>query len=353
MRNLSRAQQTHAMLLERFTIPGTRLFREHNEPRPEDRPVSYLWPYSAVLSGVNALAMAQPGDGRVAEELQLRLDALEEYRNPEAVPLGYEDYLQSEGGGRRYYDDNEWLGLEFLNAYRTLRHRAYLERAVQMFRFAISGWDAQQGGIFWRENDATSRNTCSNGPAAVLAMRLYAETQDPAYLNWAQRILDWLKPLKLPESGVYLDNIAQDGTLDGRTYTYNQGTPLHANALLYQATGEQAYLEEARALAEAGLKYFAREDPATGRRFHPNTPWFNAVLLRGYLALFQMDPHPDPRYLQSMQENVDYAWEHARSEDGSFGSDWSGRTDADAHHHVLIDQGAMVEIYARLSMVTN
>ena len=33
---------------------------------------------------------------------------------------GYESYVVHGGGGQRYYDDNAWLGIEFVDAYRLL-----------------------------------------------------------------------------------------------------------------------------------------------------------------------------------------------------------------------------------------
>lgn len=347
--NTSRARQTYAMLVRRFKVADTGLFFEHVEAQADDRAVAYLWPYSAVISGVNALARLPQVGETYYDELKLRLDGLKAYYDQYSDPTAYDSYIKSGGGGDKFYDDNEWLGLEFLDAYRTLHLPVYLDQAKEMFRFAISGWSEELGGgIYWKQNDKSTRNTCSNGPAAVLALCLYQETKDVSYLDWAKKIMQWLKPLKSPDTGVYWDHITQDGMIDKRTYTYNIGTPLHANVLLYAITGEADYLEEARALAAAGYTFFARDD-SSGERIYPETPWFNAVLLRGYIALFEVDPTRDPQYIHSMQKSLDYAWEHARAADGSFSNDWTGRSGMTSNVRALIDQGAMVELYARLA----
>lgn len=353
---LARAETLYQTILTSFYVPEFNLYREHNQVLPEDNAFSFLWPYSGMISAANALAAA-PGGEKYHADLVRVLDGLEQYWDEHADPPGYDSYVREFGGGQKYYDDNEWLGLDFVDAYRTLGDPAYLEKAKIMFAFAISGWsDDLGGGIYWRENDAATKNTCSNGPAAVLAMKLYQETGEREYLDWAERILDWLKPLKAP-SGVYWDSISDKRTIDFRTFTYNTGTIIHANALLYRETGEQQYLEEARALAESSVAHFMHNDPQSGQAFFPDTPWFNAVLLRGYIALYHADPQHDPRYIETMRANLDYGWTHARGEDGFINPDWAGDasvqrgTDGKEGVYWLLDQAALVEIYATLAQL--
>jgi len=354
--DLARAETLYQTILASFYVPEFNLYREHNQVLPEDNAFSFLWPYSGMISAVNALAAA-PGGERYHADLVRVLDGLEQYWDGRADPPGYDSYVREFGGGQKYYDDNEWLGLDFVDAYRTLGDPVYLEKAKATFTFAISGWsDELGGGIYWRENDPTTKNTCSNGPAAVLAMKLYQETGEQQYLDWAVRILEWLKPLKAP-SGVYWDSISDKRTIDFRTFTYNTGTIIHANALLYQETGEQKYLDEARALAEASVAHFMREDPQSGQAFYPDTPWFNAVLLRGYVALYHADPQHDPKYIETMRANLDHAWTHARGEEGFVNPDWAGDasvqrgTDGKEGVYWLLDQAALVEMYATLAQL--
>ena len=354
--NLVRAKTLYQTILTHFYVADFNLFREHNQVLPGDNAFSFLWPYSGMISATKALAAA-PGGDKYQVDLVRVLDGLEQYWDGGANPPGYDSYVREYGGGQKYYDDNEWLGLDFVDAYRMLGDPAYLNKAKATFAFAISGWSMDLGGgIFWRENDTTTKNTCSNGPAAVLALKLYQETGDEEYLDWVIRILDWLTLLEAP-SGVYWDSISDQGAIDLRTYTYNTGTVLHANALLYTITGEQKFLDKARALAEASVVHFMREDPQTAQLFYPDTPWFNAVLLRGYVALYHADPQRDPRFIETMRANLDYAWTHARGENGFINPDWSGdasvRRGSDGKEGVycLLDQAALVEMYATLAQL--
>lgn len=342
------AEQSYQALIDHFYDPATNRYRERVVPRPDDPRAAHLWPFSGVLSALNALA-ALPDGHRYRADLARALDALEQYFDAEADPPGYDSVLRAHGGGQKYYDDNEWLGLELLDAYATLGAPALLAKARLVFAFAVSGWsEALGGGIYWRQDDTETKNTCSNGPAALLALRLYQATGEPDYLAWAYRILDWTDRLKDPASGVYLDHLRSDGGVDARTYTYNTGTVLHSHALLYELTGSAAHLEEARALAAASLRHFTRHHPA-GPALFPDTPWFNAVLLRGYLALHALDD--DPTYITAMWANLAHAWIHARDADGLFGEDWSGQGRRGGPETWLLDQSAMVELYARMAGV--
>jgi len=352
-----RATATYQVLMGTFYVPDLNLYREHSELLPEDRAFSNLWPYSGVISAVNALAKMPEGTS-YHSDLARVLEGLEQYWDGGANPPAYDSYVREFGGGQKYYDDNEWLGLDLIEAYRTLGDPMYLEKAKATFEFAVSGWSYDLGGgIYWREQDTSTRNTCSNGPAAVLALKLYQETGDQEYQDWAIRILEWLKPLKAP-SGVYWDSVSDRDVIDFRTYTYNTGTVIHANALLYQITGREAYLKEARALAETSLRHFARTAPEAEIALYPATPWFNAVLLKAYIALYYADPQHDPRYIEAFRSNLDHAWEYARSEEGLFTPNWAGNAQAargsDGKHGVywLLDQAAMVELYALLAQIS-
>lgn len=335
-----------------FHIAEFGLYREHVPVQGEDKAFSYLWPYSGVVSAANArAARALAGTaGSAGDDLRTVLANLEQYWDERAEPPGYDSYVVEYGGGDKFYDDNEWLGIDFVLAYRLLGDRAWLDKAQAMWTFAISGWsDEMGGGIYWKEHDLSTKNTCSNAPAAVLALMLHEETGDAEFLDWAVRILDWTKQLKDPATGVYLDHVRDDGSIDPAKYSYNTGTPIHANALLYRATGDAAYLDEARSLARASLDWFAPESTATERtggvRVFPDTPWFNSILMRGYVALREVDPDANATYVRAMLDFLELGWSRARDTEGLLAPDWSGLGAPDAPKW-LLDQTPVIEIAA-------
>jgi uncharacterized protein YyaL (SSP411 family) len=333
-----------AAIQEHYFKPEQGLYAEYHPPIPGKR-YSYLWPYSGVLSAANARA-ALRGDEASAADLRTTLEHLEQYFDALDEPPGYDSYPVELGGGTRFYDDNQWLGIDSICAARTLGDTSLVEKSRVIWDFSISGWsDEMGGGIYWNEDETESKNTCSNGPAAVHALLLFEETGEQAYLDWAIRIMEWLDAnLYDAATGVYWDNIKQDGTVDRTTYTYNAGTPLHAYALLFRATGEGTYLDNARSRAAASLAHFAPTAVDDVPSFPP-TPWFNSILMRGYAALFEVDPEPDPTYLDALTAFLTRAWTTNRDADGFLHPDWS--LDAPTTHtRWLLDQAPVIEMAA-------
>ena len=72
--------------------------------------------------------------------------------------------------------------------------QAYLEKAKLIWKFILSGKDdVLGGGIYWCEQKKESKNTCSNAPGAVFALKLFQATQDDAYLKEGKELYEWTK----------------------------------------------------------------------------------------------------------------------------------------------------------------
>jgi hypothetical protein len=339
-----RAETLYQAVVKRFYVPEENLYRDYVAPREGDLTYATLWPFSSLISALNALVKL---NDNYRQPLRDAFTVLERYYDPAAPIPAYDSYVRSEGGGQKYYDDNEWLGLDFLEAYHTLGDPWFLDQAKTMFEFAYSGWSAEMGGgIYWRENDPATKNTCSNGPAALLALKLYQETHDARYVELATQISEWLRRLRT-EGAYYWDAMNSDGSIDKRTFTYNTATPLHSYVLLYQITGNPEYLMEAQALAQGAHRHFAPVHTTAGVSLYPKTPWFNAVLLKGYLALTQIDGNT--RYIEAMRDGLEYAWTHALGHDGLLSGDWSGESGVDIPSQFILDQGAGVELLALIA----
>lgn len=162
--------------------------------------------------------------------------------------------IKIRNGGRYhnvYIDDMEWLGIACIRAYELTGDVSYKEVAGMLWEDIKEGWsDIHGGGIAWKTDMPNSKNACSNGPAAILALYLYEIDRNPEDLQWAIKIYDWLnETLVDPNSGLVWDNINfQNGeAVINRDwiFTYNVGTYLGAANLLHQATGDAGYLEDA------------------------------------------------------------------------------------------------------------
>ena len=253
-------------------------------------------------------------------------------------------------GIRPFYDDNLWLGIDLCDIYEATGDRKYLAEAERIWEFIGSGMDdVLGGGIYWCEQHKDSKNTCSNAPAAVYALKLYAATGERHYLEQGKALYAWTKRyLSDPGDGLYYDNMALDGTLVKTKDSCNSGQMVQAGALLHKATWDESYLkdEQRTAAASYGCFFtgFTPEDGTPFRILGKGDVWFSAVMTRGFIELYRIDGNAE--YLEAVQRSLDHAWVHARDGKGLFGADLTGRV-KDSRKW-LLTQAGMAEMYARM-----
>lgn len=366
---LQRAKQTLDTLYANYSAPCTYLLRENvptnisnetaiylaaQDQSKIPRQYSYLWPYSGTVSAVIAL-FETTRDSIYKSLLEDRvLVGLEEYYDVERKPKAYASYITAARQANRYYDDNIWIGINFSNIYLLTKEDKYLQKAISIWEFLKSGTDNKLGGgIYWCEQKKQTKNTCSNAPASVFALKLFQATQDNAYLDKAKQLYEWTQTyLQDTTDYLYFDNIDLKGKVNKTKYAYNSGQMMQAATLLYRFTSEKKYLIDAQNIAKGCHNYFFIDyTPADGgetfKLIKKGDIWFTAVMLRGFIELYHADKNKT--YLNSFIQSLDYAWDHARDERGLFNTDLSGNT-RDNKRWVLT-QAAMVEMYARIAVI--
>lgn len=315
---------------------------------------SYLWPFSGSLSAYVSLYEYDKRVEMLQHIDQVVWQGLLHYDDQRA-PVGYASYVKEAPQSDRFYDDNIWLGIDFVDLYLSSGQNKYLDESLKIWEFVKSGMDDKLGGgIYWCEQRKESKNTCSNAPAVVYFAKLYEATKDIKYLEQANILYDWTKKtLEDPDDHLYWDNINMDGEIDKRKYPYNTGQMIQAGALLHKITGNSKFLDDAQKSANAGFHHFFNTKNNLNRSnhfpiLHQSDNWFIAIMLRGYIELYNQDGNTV--YIEAFKSNLDYAWKHMRDANGLFGKDWTVDKEAVSKKWVL-DQFAMVEMYARLAAI--
>lgn len=150
-----------------------------------------------------------------------------------------------------YNDDMEWLGIACLRAYEATGDKEYKQVAEFLWEEVKKGWtNVHGGGIMWRTDTPEEKNACSNGPGALLALKLYSINKSPKELEWAKKIFEWQNnTLVDPLTGLVWDNISyqnEKAVINKElVLTYNQGTHIGAAMQLFTHTGDQQYLTAA------------------------------------------------------------------------------------------------------------
>jgi hypothetical protein len=363
--NPARALLAYEAMQQNFYIPGTGLY--------EGEPYSYLWPFSQALAATvsvsNIPGQAATAASTYSRELKVRLYGLQKYWNtiPPAGSTGGEQPQEEETGegsepaeaatipaptlpsfngevvppgGASYYDDNEWVGIELMRLYKDRHEASLLETAEQIMQFVMAGWSTNPklacpgGEPFSDAPSNTERNTVTDGPGAELGVQLYRVTDNAAYLQFAEMAYEWVRSCLRAPNELYYDHIRLHGALDTTEWSYNQGSMMGAGVLLYQATGNGAYLYQARQTAKAALSYF------TTQQLLSENPFFVSVYFRNlmYLDSVTHDP-PGPKLAQ---EYINSVWVHQRLTNNLFAFGSPPTTQ-------LLNQAAVAQIYALLS----
>jgi predicted alpha-1,6-mannanase (GH76 family) len=156
-----------------------------------------------------------------------------------------------------FYDDMGWLALSSLNAYDATKDEAYMQATDILWTDMKKGiTNVMGGGMGWSKGKPNFKNTPANGPAIILASRLYRHTNNAADLETAKSLYTWLKNT-LVEPGTYRIwdgiNSEGDGELTKNKYTYNYGLFIGAGVEMFKTTKESAYLNDAVKTANGAI----------------------------------------------------------------------------------------------------
>jgi predicted alpha-1,6-mannanase (GH76 family) len=205
--------------------------------------------------------------------------------------------------------------------------------AEKIHSYVTGAWTPSQcgGGLVWQTTNAY-QNSVTNELFLELSARLYLETHQASYLQWAQKELSWFNASGLINSS----NLINDGLTTScqnngqTTWTYNQGVILGGLAALYQATNDQAYLTEAEQIANAAISTLVSSngiltEPCSGPTCstqNPDQTQFKGIFIRNLDALYQVTG--DQAYLAFIDRNASLIWENDRNIYDQIGFDWSG-----------------------------
>jgi predicted alpha-1,6-mannanase (GH76 family) len=221
------------------------------------------------------------------------------------------------------------------------RDESAVADAARVFAFVASGWNdapdhPQPGGIFWTmQPHIRDRNTCSNAPTALLALRLHAATGERAYLEWGRRLFGWVEgPLRDPADGLDWDHIKPDSTIERTKWSYNQGTMIGSAALLARLDDDAALRDRALEMAQAALTFYAEGDRLWGQ-----DPAFNAIFFENLHLLGEV-AGDHAFYRAALAAYAARAWAEGRDpRTGLCNFGRRGRVD-------LLTQSAAVRIFA-------
>lgn len=260
-----------------------------------------------------------------------------------------------------YTDDMEWIVLTLLRMYEATGVQEYFDFARDTYdKWIITRWtdDENGGGIRWSLDAGNSKNACSNGPAAICAMRLYGFTSEQKYMDDAVKIYGWLSEnLYNPSTGMVADNMAE-GKVNGGALSYNQGTFMGAAHLLYKATKDSRYLAEAMKAARHQMDSRSTDGimNAEADKANSDNALFKGIFIR-YATLMVNDTVFDFRFREELKryisQNAITCWsdgiDKSEGSDMFFNYDWrSPYTGENGYLNPQVSATTLIEAMTRL-----
>ncbi len=249
----------------------------------------------------------------------------------------------------KYYDDEGWWALAWIDVYDLTRDQKYLGQATSIFQDMQLGWDDQTcGGGVWWSKDNKDKNAIENelflSVAASLANRESDTARQADALRWMRKEWSWFRSSGM----INADHLINDG-LDPstpshcpnngkRTWTYNQGVIL--GGLTEMSAAEQrahrpdkTLLPLAKSIAVAAMARLKDKNGALGEpddaHDGADVPQFKGIFARNLMLLNNRSPIPG--YAAFVQTNARLIWNQDRNATNQLGFWWSGPFDqADA-----------------------
>lgn len=320
-----------------FWMPKEGLYAEKKILDAAEPPQpAFMWGVGVELTALAAAARLEKET--YAKPLREYAEAVQSYWIVENGVGGYDVQPHSKSADR-YYDDNAWIALALLEIHEITGEKSHLDQAREVFKFIASGEDDKLGGgLYWRERERRSKNTCTNAPSIVTALRLHQITGEKAYLDAGKRWYEWTRAHLQDTDGLYWDNLHLDGTLDRRKFSYNSALMIRANVLLHEILKDGTYLDEARRMAKAGIAQWIRDDGGvmdSGRFAH--------LLMESFLALHQADRNPE--WLKVVTNSLVRLHDHARDENGRYANRWDREVTRPVNRMMLLDQASVARAF--------
>lgn len=243
---------------------------------------------------MNAYKLALRTNDRKRTEEMLELN-MQIFEGNKKQYVGFDFHNCNENTGWFIYDDIQWWTITLARAYQLFGNEDFLRLSEKSFRRVWYGsdkvgdtgsYDPEKGGMFWQwqpiqnpkpnNSERDGKMACINFPTVIAAMTLYnclsdnrqtldkddspfCQTKDDYFKN-AKDIYNWgVDNLFDKNTGRVADSKHGSSNPDWKAHVYNQGTFIGASVLLYKATNEQPYLDNAILAADYTIKEMSKE----------------------------------------------------------------------------------------------
>ena len=228
-----------------------------------------------------------------------------------------------------YYDDMEWNAIAMLRTYSATKDSKFKTAVQTVWDNIQTGWNTNGGGgISWNKGEPWSKNACSNGPACILAARLYEEFGNVSDKDWALKIYQWEKATLFDQAtGAVHDNLnTKTGVISNNIFTYNQGTFIGSAIELYKITKDKSYLNDAIKAADYTINSLTT-DQILNNEGGGDAALFKGIFIRYFTELIQnpdIDNATKQHFVLFLKYNASELWRYGTNKKYvTFTPDWT------------------------------
>jgi predicted alpha-1,6-mannanase (GH76 family) len=239
----------------------------------------------------------------------------------------------------KFYDDEGWWALAWIDAYDLTRDREYLSMAESIFADMSASWDDTCGGGIWWSKDKNYKNAIANELFLSVAAHLANRTSGSVrrrYIDWGNKEWKWFHASGMINGkGLINDGLDRgpaQGTVhactnNGRTtWTYNQGVVLGGLAELSAANHDPALPAAAEQIATAAITQLVDKNGILHDPCEPKCGadgvQFKGIFVRNLAFLDRRQPNS--AYEIFIKKNADTLWKDAQGPDFQLAERWSG-----------------------------
>lgn len=241
----------------------------------------------------------------------------------------YDHYNWDNGKVWFIYDDIMWWVITLGRTYLITGEEEWLRLSQSGFERVWSGskilkdngsYDPVRGGMYWAWNQQHPEGTptssmgkmaCINYPTVIGAMTLFEATGDSAYFKKGQEVYAWSRSnLFDKETGRVADSRHGSGNPAWKMHVYNQATCIGAAVMLYKATGNKMYLNDAVLAADytkamSGNEFLHFENGIEQGIYH-------AIFAQYIIRL--VEDGGQSQYLPWLRANINAGWKNRLKE---------------------------------------
>lgn len=248
----------------------------------------------------------------------------------------------NENTGWFIYDDIMWWTISLARGYELFKTDEYLKLSELSFSRVWYGskkvgdtgsYDTNKGGMFWQwqpiqqpkpNKPGDGKMSCINFPTVVAALTLHnivpkkrKESTEECpkyqtkgqYLAKGKEIYEWgVENLFDKQTGRIADSHHGNGNPAWVTHVYNQATFIGASVLLYKATGEKKYLDNAILAADYTVNVMSAKHNLLPFESGIEQGIYTAIFAQ-YMAMLVYDCK-QTQYIPFLQRTIGYGWEN-------------------------------------------